>query len=572
MKKYLLFLLFALSNSFFAQKIQYKLQKSEVFRDDFKNTNIVLSEINEKKELLLVRSYNGSTMFSQGQGYYIEKYNSKFQLKKAFDFEMKHPNYQKYNLMIGIFTIENNIHFVEVCYDLNEKSFICFDNILSEDFKITNKELFRLPKDNIEQIGTLNLQSKYYERVKGIWANNNSGIIKSENEFVNLNIFKSIFFSNNNIFNYKKALDIENKGIGSDIVLYLNETKTAFAIAIDGRSDETDGLKLYLFDNKLEKKIDVIYENNMKEKKCFFQNILVSNDGNSIYLIAKGYTTNSMKKEEGGKYFYDISRITNENQESQRIEVNEHYIGSLRTYFHDNELISIGFYSNKDENTYEGICFLKIDANTLNLKSSKYNPFTSQFLNDKYGSEKYNALKTITFKKVFFNSNNEIIINAEEEYVSESYNNYGFISASKSAPTKTTSYSFDDIILAKLNSEGDLLWARNINKKQSTAQEDNGFLSYTSILNNDKNYFFINSKEQVKKLKNDRIEFRQIRKNKSNLNIIQVDTNGDFEYEEILDDEENAVPFMVSKGVTIDNAVYFLGRRGSDKQLLKVTL
>ena len=49
MKKYLLFLLFALSNSFFAQKIQYKLQKSEVFRDDFKNTNIVLSEINEKK-------------------------------------------------------------------------------------------------------------------------------------------------------------------------------------------------------------------------------------------------------------------------------------------------------------------------------------------------------------------------------------------------------------------------------------------------------------------------------------------------------------------------------------------
>jgi hypothetical protein len=32
------------------------------------------------------------------------------------------------------------------------------------------------------------------------------------------------------------------------------------------------------------------------------------------------------------------------------------------------------------------------------------------------------------------------------------------------------------------------------------------------------------------------------------------------------------VPFMVSKGAVIDNTVYFLGRKGKDKQLLKVTL
>ena len=83
---------------------------------------------------------------------------------------------------------------------------------------------------------------------------------------------------------------------------------------------------------------------------------------------------------------------------------------------------------------------------------------------------------------------------------------------------------------------------------------------------------FLSIQDKIKKLKNDRIEFGQIRKNKSNLNIIQVDANGDFEYEEILDDEENMVPFMVARGVVIDSSIYFLGRRGNNKQLLKVTL
>ena len=47
---------------------------------------------------------------------------------------------------------------------------------------------------------------------------------------------------------------------------------------------------------------------------------------------------------------------------------------------------------------------------------------------------------------------------------------------------------------------------------------------------------------------------------------------GDFLYKQILSDEENDVPFMVSKGVVIDNSIVFLGRKGKKKQLLKVTL
>lgn len=576
MKKiFLLLLISGFATAFYGQNIPFSITKSMVFEDEHRNSNIVLSEVNDKKELLIVRSYIGSGMLSQGQGFYVEKYDSRLDLKRSFDYEMKHDNSQKYNVMIGIFAMENNIHFVEICYDLNQKAFVCFDNIMGENFKVTTKELFKLPKDVMKQIGSFNLQQKFYERAKGIWTNNNSGVIKSEDEFAYLNEFKRLFLigNTNSNFNYKRVYDIENKGIGSDAVLVVNESKTAFAIAIDGKSDENDGLQLYLFDKNSEKKIDVMYGNGIKDKKSFFQNILISEEGDAIYLVAKAYAPDLKKKEEGGKYFYDFSKITANGQSSQKIEVDEHYIGSLKTYFYNNELISIGFYSDNQENKYTGICHFKLDANTLAVKSSKYNPFTAQFLIDKYGSETHKALKTICFKNAFFNSNGEIIINAEEAYITEYYNNPGFAGAVVGiTPSHSISYTYDDIVIAKLTTDGDLIWARNINKKQSTGYEDNGFLSYTSCLTNDKNYFFINTRDEIKKLKDDRIEFRQIRKNKSNLTMITVSTDGNFEYQEILDDEENSVPFMVSRGIDIDNSVYFLGRRGSEKQLLKVTL
>ena len=56
------------------------------------------------------------------------------------------------------------------------------------------------------------------------------------------------------------------------------------------------------------------------------------------------------------------------------------------------------------------------------------------------------------------------------------------------------------------------------------------------------------------------------------LNLIKINLNGDIDYQEILSNEENPVPFMVSKGIVIDNAIYFLGRKGKEKQMLKVIL
>ena len=45
-----------------------------------------------------------------------------------------------------------------------------------------------------------------------------------------------------------------------------------------------------------------------------------------------------------------------------------------------------------------------------------------------------------------------------------------------------------------------------------------------------------------------------------------------FYFQEILDDKDNEVPFMVSNGAISKNSIFFIGRKGKKKQLLKVML
>ena len=548
MKKRIFLSLFALMSTFsFGQEIPFKFLKSDLFQDDYKETSIVLAEKIDENGFLLVRSYKRGGI-SPGEGFYIEKYNTNLKLINEFEYDMKHPNYQKYNLVLSVFTLEKTVHIIEIYYDLNLKSFICLDNKVLSENKVEKTELFTISKEEMKTIGTFNLQKKFFARVDEMWTNDNSGTINAEDNNPKAGTFLDVFI---------KGDSAKDGGSASDITVVVNETKTAFAVAMDLNEKTSDGLKIYLFNSKLEKVIDTTFKKEISDRNYVFQNIQVANNGNYVYLLAKSYDEALRKKKEGGKYFFELTKIGTNNQLTKMIDTEQNFIGSLKTFFHNDDLVCLGFYSELDDYRYKGISFFKFDATTLELKKSKYNLFTEQFFFDKYGKDSDKAIKYLTFRKVFFNANDEIILNAEEYNKITRSGGAAGINGAMGPISSSTSCSFDDIVIAKLNYDGDMLWARNINKKQSTTDEDTSYLSYTSTIRNDKTYFFINTKDKIKKLKNDRIEFGQIRKNKSNLNVIEVNASGDFNYQEILDDEQNEVPFMVSKGALIDNSVYF---------------
>lgn len=538
-------LLFSFITVSFSQTIPVSILKSDIFKDDVGKSTIVLAEKTNDNNFLIVRSYNNNSI-SLNDGFFIEKYNSDLKLVKDFNFQLSHLNSQKYNLAVSVFTMENNIIIVNTYFDLNRKAYVCEANIIAADFKTSVKELLSFTKEEIKPFGTFSLNDKFYIRANRIWTNDNLGTINSET-----------------------ATSTSESMTNSDIVLVVNKTKTAFAVAIDFSNQKAEDLKLYLFDNKLNKKQEIVFSKDLKDKKSIIQNVQVSDDGKKIYVLTKSYLDELKDKKTGGKYIFELSQITATSEKTQQINPNEHFIGNLKTYFQNDKIICLGFYSDLTDYKYTGISYFDLDATSLNINQAKYNPFSNQFISDKYGDKKPKALENIVFKDIFFNLNGDMTLNAEEEYITITQN----AGVNGMGGGGSTVYHFNDIISLQLNSTGELLWARNINKDQSSYIDENTFfISYTSMIKANKTYFFINTTDKIKKLKNDRIEFGQASKNKSNLNIIRLDENGDFDFQEILDDEENEVPFMVSKGALIDNSVYFLGRKGKNKQLLKVTL
>ncbi|MFY0481704.1 hypothetical protein ACI6PS_03795 [Flavobacterium sp. PLA-1-15] len=499
-----------------AQDIPFEMQKSEVFKDEYKNSNIVLVEDDGKGGVVIVRSFSGG-FFSRGYGYYFEHYDSSMKLIKDFEYEMKYAEAVKQSSVLGLIMNGDEIHIIDFLYNKDEKAFLCSSNTANiNDFVFTKKELFKLKSEEVKQFS---------------------------------------FFS--------ASSSVDNDSGASMII---NEDRTAFAVTVDIKDSKTETHRLFLFDNSLNKKIDHTFKRDIKDRKFRYENIDVSKDGNTLYLLGKAYTTEKKKKKEGGKYQYELTRITKDSEKTQVFDTEEHFAASLKTIIFSDRLTCIGFYSDRKDYRFKGISYFELDPTTLEIKKSKYNPFTAQFIVDKYGKEKDKELKNLSFRKILITQKNDIVFNAEEFYVvthTMSTPNGGFHT--------TTTYHYDDIVSAKIDTSGDIVWARNINKRQATGG-DESYISYTSTIKGDDTFFFINTGEKVKKLRNDRIQFGQTSKKRSNLNVIRIKENGDFDYQEILDDKDSEVPFMVSNGALSNEAVYFIGRKGKKKQLLKVTL
>jgi len=498
-----------------AQQIPFQLKISDVFKDEYKRSSIVLVEDDSKGGVVIVRSYQGG-VFSSGIGYYIEHYDSNMKLIKEYEYEMKYSDVEKQSSVLGVIMDGEQVNIVEFLYNRDAKSYICSSiNANINDFKFTKKELFRLKSEEIKQFSFFSMGG-----FDGDW--------------------------------------------GASMIV--NEDRNAFAITVDIKDKDNETHKLYLYDNKLNQKFEHTFKRDIKDKKFRFENIDVSKDGSTLYLLGKVYTAEKKKKKEGGRYQYELTRITKDSEKTQVFDTNDNFAASLKTIIFQDRLTCIGFYSARNDNRFKGISYFELDPVTLEIKKSKFNPFTEQFMIDKYGKDKDKELKNLSFRKILITSSNEIVFNAEEFYITTQY-----VSNGNGGGTTQTIYHYDDIVSAKIGPSGDIVWARNINKRQATSG-DSSYISYTSTVKGDDTYFFINTGEKVKKLSNDRIQFGQTSTKRSNLNIIRIKPNGDFDYQEILDDKDSEVPFMVSDGALTKDSVFFIGRKGKKKQLLRVSL
>lgn len=546
-KQHLLVILILLSNFLFSQEIPFKITKSDILTDDFKNTNLLVAQKIENNELLFIRSSISGKLF-QGTSLFIERYNEKLKLITSFEFVLEYPIHKKNTTLIGVFYKDSKVTLVNMFYDIKEKAYTCSSTTISIiDKEKQHRELFKISNTDIKKIGAFAL----------------TGICKNEENLDLIGSNEGLFMKSNSpliseLFDLTKKDEVISSNGDSGIAFIKNEF--GFAIGLDLNGEKQETLKFYSFDYDFNKTNEFLFVNTDLEKKYHFENIGISTDSKSLFLLSKVTDKVTKSKKDGGEYAYEILKITNDKTVSQQIETGNHYVKSLRTLFFNDKIFCVGFYSDKNNFRYKGVCKYSLNQSDLNLNNTNFSEFTEQFIIDKFGEQKDKELRFLKIKNATITQNEEIILNAEETYYTSSNDN-------------VTRY-FNDIVSVKINNENKVIWARNINKKQ--ASNDlfyNSFNSFSSINLNNNTYFFINAKEKINTISNNRIEFKDtfLTKN-SNLNLIRIKENGDFDYLEILDDEENIVPFMVSKGIVIDNSIYFFGCKNKEKQLLKVSL
>lgn len=518
MKKILLLIFFVFSYFIQAQEISIKNKSSEVFKDDKKNTDLLFSESDGAGGFVTVRQYVSGLM-QRPKGYYIDHYSEN--LKHLSEAEIEIDD----NQIMGLMVKDNSIFLLESYLDKKADTYTF--NVLESpinklDFK-KKSTLISLSEDEF---------TKYFGVGIGPF------FISNLNQY-DSSPFGEVSFSRDNNF---------------------------FAVNFDIKNKEAQTQKLFVFDTNFNPVWDRTFTRDIKDKDFRYENLDVDDANGNVYILGKINDKDS-KKDDKTDYHFELYKITATTENSVSFDSNNNFVGSLFTVRGTDNISCVGFYSEKNDSRYKGVVRYNLNPESLEITKSSFMPFSTEFINDKYGKVKDKELRNLKFKSAFINESGEIVLNAEEQYTT-------WMSSGMNSGGRTI-FHYDDIVSVKMSKDGELIWARNINKKQATSGTFDDYLSFSCSVVNDDTYIFINCSDKIRKISNDRIEFKQGNIKKANLYAIKIDADGNYTYKNIVDNDKTEVPYFVRQSIRTGNdghEMVLIGRDGKKKQFLKLNI
>ncbi|TDT46512.1 hypothetical protein CLV90_0566 [Maribacter spongiicola] len=498
--------------SSFAQEELVSYTIGEKFHDKYRYSNMLAIADDGSDGTVVVRAYYTGIIL-RPKGYFIEHYNKDLELVSEYNYKLKDANF------IDAYVRNGQVYLLFLEYSYRNKSYQYeVHRSPFSQFQFTKETILSIASDPVEQP----LDRNFYNR------NFSSGFTTS---------------------------------------ILFNDDKSAFAITTHYKKRKVDQHTIHVFNANLNKLMEHDFSDEVEEKNYAFENIAFSKDLQNVYLVGKAYFKKKRFNATERKFQYEMVRISNSSRSVQSFYTPGKFPESLKPIFRDNELLCIGFYADRKDNRYNGISYFNLDPKTLEMKTEKFNPFSEQFMMDKFGREDDKAIKDLVFKGMDITKEGNILFNAEEYFTSNSVQ-----SNSSGGRVMVTRYHHNDIISAKLNATGDVVWARNINKTEVT-QGDGAYASYSSYTKNNTTYFFIStSSENPQQLSDDRIMFKQGLSRNRNVFLIRLDENGHMKYNKVIDDTEVRLPLMVSVPYINHqkDELRFYAKRGTKKQLVQV--
>ncbi|CAL2076847.1 conserved hypothetical protein [Tenacibaculum sp. 190524A05c] len=460
------------------------------------------------------------------KGYYISHFNNSLKLNSQYNLQTKGE-------IEAAYVSENKLKLIDYQYNRKEKRGVykVFSSNL-DSLKFSSKEFFSISKD----------QMKKYGEIKGAYGQ----------------VFDNLF----------------KKGIQKKDQKYFNKFlyskgKKYFALSFDVDKKENDAHHFYVFDSEFNLVYDKLILKEIKDELFVYQDQIIDKNSN-LFCIAKVYDENNLKSKDD--FYFNLSKVSKE-KEIQSVDFKHpgKFIESLSIIRENNFITCIGFYKNEKDSYYDGVFIVKVDPVTLNIIHKVFNPFSEEFLNNKFNNgkkrkKKKEKIKNLKIKNIKLRENQELLIEAEEDYVIVSRNSKG---------TNRYYRHFHDIISFKIDESGSLIKVKNLKKRQGAAHRSSAVLncSFTSLHKDDYHFYFVNTSDKIEANKKSIfIPGRSYKK--TDLYVVYYKDNGDFKHQKLIDNNESKVYFDMSRGISVDekNTVILFGRKNKKYQLVKIRI
>ena len=268
--------------------------------------------------------------------------------------------------------------------------------------------------------------------------------------------------------------------------------------------------------------------------------MIIDNEAN-VFALGKEYEDGKSEKINGKPNYSFILTKVNENAfESAEVSLDENEnIKSLRIIPNNEDLNLIGFYSEKNAHRIKGIVQFKINSKSLSQSDKKLNPLPTEVYADLYGDDKADKkkekeLRSFYLDYVIEDDLGNIYLLAEEFYVTQTY-----VSTGMNGGYWSTVYHYDNILISKISSEGNILWGRSIFKKDSQP-------SYNAFVMENKLHVLLNSGKDLKEKEDGRVKASKGFLESTSLYDFVYDENGNVTHEKIQDNKNKTVyiPFL----------------------------
>jgi hypothetical protein len=221
--------------------------------------------------------------------------------------------------------------------------------------------------------------------------------------------------------------------------------------------------------------------------------IKIDNEKNVFVLSESFYDEESPKlKSEENRHFI-LEKFNGNNYSKLNLDLEGKHIKSLKTVVNENNYNVYGFYSDSGLNAIKGVCNILVDMNKFeiiekNLQDLPAQVYADLFGNDKVDKKKDEELFNFKIDYILNDSQDNVYLLAEQFYIT--YNNNQKVE------------HYDDILIIKFNSNGNLDWGRSIFKKDYRT-------SYKAFLKNDDLHIILNSGKELKELEDGRTKTTQ---------------------------------------------------------------